>query len=262
MIVELSKSKWYKLDSLIHNNNLLETNSTKPTGHSYSDASRHQKDNSFALLNSTDIENKPDDSNSSTSSLILTRNRSKTNSNKTKANCQTLQPKKTIFSYLVQVSQTQPTTDLNSNQEAKQKAKESETGVKKNSSRNKSRQRLSNQPTESSVASSSSSQTKPNSSNIVQYLSNLYENNNKEKLEQIFSTNSLFSTSQSLLTKLDLKVLFQPAIFESLPRQSQLKLIKLLPECDRLFDSHGSFNNQLRSQASKNKFRVVKLLNV
>ena len=58
---------------------------------------------------------------------------------------------------------------------------------------------------------------------------------------QTFSVNSLFHSPTSLLTKLDLKALFQPAIFESLPRQSQLKLIKLLPECDRQLDSHGSF---------------------
>jgi hypothetical protein len=56
-----------------------------------------------------------------------------------------------------------------------------------------------------------------------------------------FSLNSLFHSPASLLTKLDLKALFQPVIFESLPRQSQLKLIKLLPECDRQLDSHGSF---------------------
>jgi hypothetical protein len=57
----------------------------------------------------------------------------------------------------------------------------------------------------------------------------------------LFSINSLFHSSNSLLTKLDLKSFFQPSIFESLPRQSQLKLIKLLPECDRQLDSHGSF---------------------
>lgn len=56
-----------------------------------------------------------------------------------------------------------------------------------------------------------------------------------------FTKNVLFHTPTSLLTKLDLKVLFQPAIFESFPRYSQLKLIKLLPECDRQLDSHGSF---------------------
>lgn len=59
--------------------------------------------------------------------------------------------------------------------------------------------------------------------------------------EQQFTKNALFHSPNSLLTKLDLKVLFQPIIFESLPRQSQLKLIKLLPECDRQLDSHGSF---------------------
>ena len=56
-----------------------------------------------------------------------------------------------------------------------------------------------------------------------------------------FSKNALFHSPSSLLTKLDLKTLFQPAVFESFPRQSQLKLIKLLPECDRQLDSHGSF---------------------
>ena len=59
--------------------------------------------------------------------------------------------------------------------------------------------------------------------------------------EQQFTKNALFHSPSSLLTKLDLKTLFQPLIFESLPRQSQLKLIKLLPECDRQLDSHGSF---------------------
>ncbi len=59
--------------------------------------------------------------------------------------------------------------------------------------------------------------------------------------EQHFTKNALFHTPTSLLTKLDLKVLFQPVIFESFPRHSQLKLIKLLPECDRQLDSHGSF---------------------
>lgn len=145
-------------------------------------------------------------------------------------------------------------SEANSNQEIKKEDKETNLSAKKNSSRNKRsrrsentsksrRQRLTNQPTESSVASSSlqTNPAKSNSSDIAQYLSSLYNTNNKAKLDQIFSTNSLFNSSQSLLTKLDLKVLFQPAIFESLPRQSQLKLIKLLPECDRLFDSHGSF---------------------
>jgi hypothetical protein len=56
-----------------------------------------------------------------------------------------------------------------------------------------------------------------------------------------FSKNALFHSPSSLLTKLDLKTLFQPAVFETFPRQSQLKLIKLLPECDRQLDSHGSF---------------------
>lgn len=60
-----------------------------------------------------------------------------------------------------------------------------------------------------------------------------------------FSQNALFHSASSLLTKLDLKALFQPSLFESLPRQSQLKLIKLLPECDRQLDSHGSFKLSL-----------------
>ena len=153
--------------------------------------------------------------------------------------------------------QKEPDFESNLNQEIKKEDKKLILSAKKNSSRTKrSRrsentskskrqriQRLPNQPTESSLASSSlqTNPAKSYSSNIAQYLSNLYETNNKVKLDHIFSANSLFNSSQSLLTKLDLKVLFQPAIFESLPRQSQLKLIKLLPECDRLFDSHGSF---------------------
>jgi len=59
--------------------------------------------------------------------------------------------------------------------------------------------------------------------------------------DQQFTKTALFHTPTSLLTKIDLKSLFQPSIFESFPRHSQLKLIKLLPECDRQLDSHGSF---------------------
>ena len=59
--------------------------------------------------------------------------------------------------------------------------------------------------------------------------------------EQLFTKTALFHTPTSILTKLDLKQLFQPSIFEAFPRHSQLKLIKLLPECDRQLDSHGSF---------------------
>jgi hypothetical protein len=59
--------------------------------------------------------------------------------------------------------------------------------------------------------------------------------------ENHLTTNALFHSPASVLTKLDLKTFFQPTVFESLPRQSQLKLVKLLPECDRQLDSHGSF---------------------
>lgn len=107
----------------------------------------------------------------------------------------------------------------------------------------------SNQATESSIASSSSSslvnqstRSSNNQSNIISsYINDLFNNKTKQQIEQIFSINALFHSPSSLLTKLDLKSLFQPALFESLPRQSQLKLIKLLPECDRQLDSHGSF---------------------
>lgn len=102
---------------------------------------------------------------------------------------------------------------------------------------------------ESSIASSSSSSSlaaaaaasRLNQANIVAYVNDLFANKSKQQLEQIFSVNALFHSPASLLTKLDVKALFQPALFEALPRQSQLKLIKLLPECDRQLDSQGSF---------------------
>ncbi len=75
---------------------------------------------------------------------------------------------------------------------------------------------------------------------------------NKQQFDQIFSSNALFHSSNSLLTKIDLKSLFQPLIYETLPRQSQLKLIKLLPECDRIIDSFGSF--KLNTGALNNEF--------
>ena len=59
--------------------------------------------------------------------------------------------------------------------------------------------------------------------------------------EQKLTKNALFHSPTSILTKLDLKTLFQPSVFESLPRHFQLKVIKLLPECDRQVDSTGSF---------------------
>ena len=59
--------------------------------------------------------------------------------------------------------------------------------------------------------------------------------------QQKLTKNALFHSPTSILTKLDLKALFQPSVFESLPRHFQLKVIKLLPECDRQVDSTGSF---------------------
>lgn len=110
------------------------------------------------------------------------------------------------------------------------------------------RSNANNQATESSTASSSSllggNQSKRyliNQVNFNTYVNELFENNSKQQIEQIFSVNGLFHSPSSLLTKMDLKSLFQPSLFEALSRQSQLKLIKLLPECDRRLDSHGSF---------------------
>jgi len=57
--------------------------------------------------------------------------------------------------------------------------------------------------------------------------------------QQKLTKNALFHSPTSILTKLDLKALFQPSVFESLPRHFQLKVIKLLPECDRQVDSTG-----------------------
>ncbi len=88
---------------------------------------------------------------------------------------------------------------------------------------------------------SSSSQSNAQSIANSAFIHDLNKLLNEQNDNQIFSTNALFHSSSSLLTKLDLKALFQPSIFESLPRQAQLKLIKLLPECDRQLDSHGSF---------------------
>lgn len=59
--------------------------------------------------------------------------------------------------------------------------------------------------------------------------------------QQQLTKNALFHSPTSILTKLDMKALFQPSVFESLPRHFQLKVIKLLPECDRQVDSTGSF---------------------
>ncbi|CAF0709986.1 unnamed protein product [Brachionus calyciflorus] len=236
-------------------------------------------------------------SDNSSSDLVQTRHKAKTklhdNSNTSKTTNFTTpistqnQPKKTIYSYLVERQQqklfSQPEQQIPSRIIAEEiktsidqidnkkisKNKRTRQAKKDDNYPSKKRKRTQknlNQPTESSIASSSSSSsssaqisqttttttTRSNTSNISQYLSDLYESENKDKLDQIFSLNSLFNSSQSLLTKLDLKVLFQPAIFESLPRQSQLKLIKLLPECDRLFDSHGSF--KLSIGALNNEF--------
>lgn len=80
-----------------------------------------------------------------------------------------------------------------------------------------------------------------NQANILAYINDLFTAKTKQQIGQIFSINSLFHSSSSLLTKLDIKALFQPKLFETLTRQSQLKLIKLLPECDRQLDPHGSF---------------------
>jgi hypothetical protein len=63
---------------------------------------------------------------------------------------------------------------------------------------------------------------------------------------------SLLHLTTSALVKFDLKRLFQPAIFETLPRESQLKLIKLMPECDRQLDCYGSF--KLSMGALNNEF--------
>ncbi len=92
-------------------------------------------------------------------------------------------------------------------------------------------------------------------SNLVPaYLAELNSNliDNRAQFDQLFSYNSLFHSSNSLLTKLDLKALFHTHLFESLPRQSQLKLIKLLPECDRTLDAYGSF--RLSIGALNNEF--------
>ena len=101
-----------------------------------------------------------------------------------------------------------------------------------------------NNPT--STSSSSSINNTNNNNNINNNNSSVVGLNDAAILRLIndpntFSLNALFHSPSSLLTKLDLKALFHPSIFESLPRQSQLKLIKLLPECDRQLDSHGSF---------------------
>lgn len=80
-----------------------------------------------------------------------------------------------------------------------------------------------------------------NQANILGYINDLFSNKTKQQIGQMFSINSLFHSSSSLLTKLDIKALFQSKLFETLTRQSQLKLIKLLPECDRQLDPHGSF---------------------
>ena len=99
---------------------------------------------------------------------------------------------------------------------------------------------LNSSDTSSEKLNSSSSQ-RSSSANHQSNLNDLAKNRLLLNDPQLFTLNSLFNSPSSLLTKLDLKTLFQPALFESLPRQSQLKLIKLLPECDRKLDSHGSF---------------------
>lgn len=96
----------------------------------------------------------------------------------------------------------------------------------------------------SSNGNSSISNSSNSSSNSSLTNSHNTSNNTNSKLvfeDSQFTKTALFHTPDSLLTKLDLKALFQPTIFESLSRQSQLKLIKLLPDCDRQLDSHGSF---------------------
>lgn len=90
----------FKLDSLIDNNSLFETNSNQSTASlNYTENTRLKKDNSLALSNQTDFEDKPDDSSNSNNSLILTRNRSKTSTNKVKSNSQSTQQKKTICKF-------------------------------------------------------------------------------------------------------------------------------------------------------------------
>lgn len=94
----------------------------------------------------------------------------------------------------------------------------------------------------SGISSSSSSNSSSNSSLTNSHNTSTNHTNSKLVFEDSqFTKTALFHTPDSLLTKLDLKALFQPTIFESLSRQSQLKLIKLLPDCDRQLDSHGSF---------------------
>ncbi len=96
----------------------------------------------------------------------------------------------------------------------------------------------------SSISNSSSSNSSTNSNHTISHSNGNGNTSNNNKLvfdDSQFTKTALFHTPDSLLTKLDLKTLFQPVIFESLSRQSQLKLIKLLPDCDRQLDSHGSF---------------------
>lgn len=122
-------------------------------------------------------------------------------------------------------------------------------GRKKKAKRGRKRKASSN--SDQPYRASSSTLTK--SHRIPTFLSDLNNTLSKSnQLEQVFSVNSLFHSSNSILTKLDLKSLFQTQLFESLPRQAQLKLIKLLPECDRTFDSFGSF--KLSGSALNNEF--------
>lgn len=131
------------------------------------------------------------------------------------------------------------TNATNSNNKSRRNSKNNSRATNKRSSQEK--KSIRKRPSVSESSKDSGSSLKRSASSGSNGLANQLTGTNASVNQNKFTKNALFHSPTSILTKFDLKTLFQPTVFESLPKQFQLKVIKLLPECDRQVDSTGSF---------------------
>lgn len=95
---------------------------------------------------------------------------------------------------------------------------------------------------------------------LANRLNSLSTTTNKEQLKQellkLFDEQKqqkiLFTSPNSIFSKLNFKALFQPSVFESLPYQSQLELIDLLPECDKEISNCNKLDESSPSSTNAN----------